>query len=70
MHSSYNVSFLSLCALHVSDSSPSSGATFWSCSHTTVRRMVPAYANCDIQLQNVANDDGLQSETCRALNVK
>ena len=30
-------------------------------SHTTARRMVPAYTNCDIQLQNVAPDDGLKS---------
>ena len=27
---------------------------------TTARRMVPAYTNCDIQLQNVAPDDGLK----------
>ena len=31
---------------------------------------VPAYINCDIQLQNVAPDDGLESETCGALNHK
>ena len=68
-----------LYALHVSDySSPSSGATFMSCtsllvyvgicryvwllcgySHTTARRMVPAYTKCDVQLINVAPDDGL-----------
>ena len=43
-------------ALHVSDYiSPSSGATFTSCtSHL-------AYTNCNIQLQNVAPDDGLKS---------
>ena len=30
-------------------------------SHTAAWRMVPAYTNCDIQLQNVAPDDGLKS---------
>ena len=30
-------------------------------NHTTTRRTVPAYTNCDIQLQNVAPDDGLKS---------
>ena len=30
-------------------------------SHTTARRMVPAYTNCDIQLQNVTPDDVLKS---------
>ena len=55
--------YFPLDALHVSDYiSPSSGATFISCtshlvyagtsgySHTTARRMVPAYTKCDIQL--------------------
>ena len=69
-------------ALHVSDCiSPSSGATFTSCtshlvyaggySHTTARRMVPAYTKCDIQLIKIAPEDGLiQSETGRAFNEK
>ena len=68
-----------LYALHVSDCiSPSSGATFISCtshlvyagicwyvlllcgySHTTARRMVPAYTKCDVQLTKVAPEDGL-----------
>ena len=40
-------------------------------SHTTARRMVPAYTKCDVQLIKVAPDDGLiQSETCRASNGK
>ena len=40
-------------------------------SHTTARRMVPAYSKCDAQLIKVAPDDGLtQSETCRASNRK
>ena len=54
-------------ALHVSDYlSPSSGATFISCtshldySHTTARRMVSAYTKCDVQLIKVAPDDGLR----------
>ena len=39
--------------------------------HTTVRRMVPAYTKCDVQLIKAAPDDGLiQSETCRAYNGK
>ena len=58
---SYNVS-LSLSALHVSDSlvhhqERRFGAGY---KHTTARRMVPAYTKCDIQLQNVAPDDGLK----------
>ena len=28
-------------------------------SHTTARRMVPAYTKCDVQLIKVAPDDGL-----------
>ena len=50
--------YLSLSALHVSDS-----LVWLLCgySHTTARRMIPTYANCDIQLQNVAPDDGLKS---------
>ena len=40
-------------------------------SHTTDRRMVPAYTKCDVQLIKVAPDDGLtESETCRASNGK
>ena len=38
-------------------------------SHTTARRMVPAYTKCDVQLIKVAPDDGLtEFETCRASN--
>ena len=71
--------YFPLDALHVSEYiSPSSGATFISCtshllyagicryvwllfgySHTTARRMVPAYTKCNIQLIKVAPDDGL-----------
>ena len=54
-------------ALHVLDCiSPSSGATFISCtSH------IPAYIKCYVQLVKVAPDDGLiQSETCTASNRK
>ena len=40
-------------------------------SHTTARRMVPAYTKCDVQLIKVAPDDGLiYSETCRASSGK
>ena len=40
-------------------------------SHTTARRMVPAYTKSDIQLIKVAPDDGLiQAETCSAYNGK
>ena len=40
-------------------------------SHTTARRMAPAYTKCDVQLIKVAPDDGLiQAETCRASNGK
>ena len=51
-------------ALHVSDYiSPSSGATFISCTshlvYADARRMVPAYTKCDVQLMKVAPDDGL-----------
>ena len=73
--------YFPLDTLHVSDYiSPSSGATFISCtshlvyagmcryvwllcgySHSTARRMVPAYTNCDIRLQNVAPGNRLKS---------
>ena len=34
-------------------------------------RHIPAYTKCDVQLTNVAPEDGLiQSETCRAFNGK
>ena len=59
--------YFPLDALHVSDCiSPSSGATFISCTSHLV------YAGiCDVQLIKVAPDDGLiQSETCRASNGK
>ena len=40
-------------------------------SHTTARRMVPAYTKCDVQLIEVAPDDGIiYSETCGASNRK
>ena len=40
-------------------------------SHTTARRMVPAYTKCDVQLIKCAPDDGLiHSETRRASNGK
>ena len=60
--------YFPLDALHVSDCvSPSSGATFISCTS----HLVPAYTKCDVQLIKVAPDDGLtQSETCRASNGK
>ena len=71
--------YFQLSALHVSDCiSPSSGATFMSCtshlvyagvcryvwllcgySHTTARRMVPAYTKYDVQLIKVDAEDGL-----------
>ena len=65
--------YFPLNTLHVSDYiSPSSGATFISCTshlvhagicryHTSgiARRMVPAYTKCDVQLIKVAPDDGL-----------
>ena len=55
--------YLPLDALHVSDCiSPSSGATFISCTLHQVHA---------VQLIKVAPDDGLiQSETCRASNGK
>ena len=72
--------YFPLDALHISDYiSPSSGATFISCtshlvygySHTTARRMVPSYTKCDVQPIKVAPEDGIiQSETCRAFNGK
>ena len=40
--------YFALDALHVSDY-----------SHTTDRRMVPAYTKCDVQLIKVAPDDGI-----------
>ena len=40
-------------------------------SHTTARRMVPAYTKYDVQLIKVVPEDGIiQSETCRASNRK
>ena len=65
--------YLSLSALHISDSSPSSEATFWSCISLLVlagtislvvptqQPDLPANTSCDIQLQNIAPDDGLES---------
>ena len=39
--------------------------------HYQEQRLGAAYTNCDMQLQNVAPDNGLkESETCRALNDK
>ena len=53
-------------ALHVSDCiSPSSGATFISCTSHLV------YTKCYVQRIKFSPDDGLiQSETCRASNGK
>ena len=60
--------YFPLDALHVSDCiSPSSGATFTSCtSHLDVDtcnshtyRHIPAYTKCDVQLIKVAPEDGL-----------
>ena len=56
--------YFPLDALHVSDYvSPSSGATFVSCTSHLVYAdrplMVPVYTKCDVQLINVAPDDGL-----------
>ena len=60
-------------ARHVSDfTGPSSGEFYklylqiccvllCGYNHTTARLMISAYTNCDIQLQNVAPDDGLKS---------
>ena len=69
--------YFPLDALHVSDCiSPSSGATFISCTSHLVYAVVwlshtTAYTKCDVQLIKVAPDDGLiQSETCRASNGK
>ena len=58
--------YFPLVILNVSDYiSPSSGATFISCTLHLV------YPKCDVQLIKVAPDDGLiQSETCRASNGK
>ena len=71
--------YFPLDALHVSDYiSPSSGATFISCTSHLVfagtTRMVPAYTGM-YQMRctayKVAPDNGLiQSETCRASNGK
>ena len=65
-------------ALHVSDRiSPSSGATFISCtSHlvyvvccVAIATKQTTYTKCDVQFLKVAPEDGLvQSETCRASN--
>ena len=66
--------YFSLNALYVSDCiSPSSGATFISCTSHLVyaRHTVSAYTKCDVQLIKVAPEDGLiQSETYRAFNEK
>ena len=58
--------YLPLDALHVSDYiSPSSGATFVSCTPhlvfgiATQQPDVSAYTKCDVQLIKVAPDDGL-----------
>ena len=74
--------YFPLDVLHVADYiSPSSGATFVSCtshlcgySHATATRIVSAYTGM-YQMRctayKVAPDDGLiQSETCRASNGK
>ena len=66
--------YLSLSALHVSDSlvhhqERSFGAVYRSSSTpvrmvvwlTTQQPDVPVYTNCDIQLQNLIPDDGLKS---------
>ena len=60
--------YFPLDALHVSDYiSPSSGATFISCTS----HLVSAYTNCTVQLIKVAPDDGLmQFETCKTSNRK
>ena len=60
--------YFPLDALHVSDYiSPSSGATFISCTS----HLVYADTKCDVQLIKVAADGGLiQSETCIAPNRK
>ena len=51
-----NTLYFLLDALHVSDYiSPSSGATFISCTS----HLVPAYTKCDVPLIKVAPDDGL-----------
>ena len=57
--------YLSLSALHVSDSlvhhqERRVGAVYrnW---YKPICLAVPAYTNCDIQLQNIAADDGLKS---------
>ena len=74
--------YFPLDALHVSDTvSPSSGATFISCTSHLVYvdrsgccqtyRHIPAYTKCDVQLIKISPDDGLtESETGRASNGK
>ena len=56
--------YFPLDALHVSDYvSPSSGATFISCTshlvYTGTISGLSAYTKCDVQLTKVAPDDGL-----------
>ena len=74
--------YLSLSALHVSDSlvhhqERRFGAVYrnWyklvRLAVASQQQDVPAHTNCDIQLIKVASNDGLiQSETCRASNEK
>ena len=54
--------YFALGALHVSDYfSPSSEATFISCvAIATQHSDVSTYTKCDVQLINVASDDGLK----------
>ena len=53
---------LSLSALHVSDSLLHHLERRFGAVHRNwYKPDVPAYTNCDIQLQNVALDDGLKS---------
>ena len=54
--------YLSLSALHVSDSLVHhQERRFGAVYGNWYKPDVPAYTNCDIQLQNVAPDDGLKS---------
>ena len=64
--------YFPLDALHDSDYiSPSSGATFISCTSHLVYAFICRYTKCDVQLIEVAPEDGLiQSKTCRASNRK
>ena len=62
---SYNESLLIIkCSACFGLFSASSGTTFFFLKlyiAISISRCVPAYTNCDIQLQNVATDDGLKS---------